>query len=280
MCPSHRVSWLSELKVSSCNSSSLLTLSSTGVLKSAALSTDQVTQTFSSATTPTRISMLDRATTHWSIPSWTILPLRKTSSTELKMATTQSPTSVSELKMTTCPSATATRSCSATSKLTSRVSVYPGTSTTNSSISSRERAILLLLTWVVVCPLAENAPWTIHATCIQSFGNTILRRNSTLMMVFTPMCRSLHSQQTRTAVVFSTSRCWCRLIAHWTTPLFSAVCGFQTSSPTTPMTTRALRTKTWWRFSLATTQWLAAELHLILHYLLEIRHSWPVKATI
>lgn len=146
MCPSHRVSWLSVLKVSSCNSSSLLTLSSTGVLKSAALLTDQATQTFSSATTPTRISMLVRATTHWSIPNSTIPPSRRTSSTELKMATTLSPTSVSELKMTTSPSATATRSCSATSKPTSKVSVYPGTSTTNSSTSSRERAILLLLT--------------------------------------------------------------------------------------------------------------------------------------
>lgn len=214
MCPSHRVSWLSVLKVSSCNSSSLLTLSSTGVLKSAALLTDQATQTFSSATTPTRISMLVRATTHWSIPNSTIPPSRRTSSTELKMATTLSPTSVSELKMTTSPSATATRSCSATSKPTSKVSVYPGTSTTNSSTSSRERAILLLLTWVVVCRLAANARWTIHATSTQSFGNTSLRQNSTLMMDFTPMCRSLLSLQTRTVVVFSTSRCWCRLIAH------------------------------------------------------------------
>jgi hypothetical protein len=46
------------------------------------------------------------------------------------------------LKTTTYPSATAIRSCSATSKPTSKVSVYPGTSTTNSSTSCRERAIL------------------------------------------------------------------------------------------------------------------------------------------
>lgn len=138
MWPRHQASWLSVLRVSSCSSSMQLTLSSTGVLKSDALLTDQATQPFNSATTRTHICMLEWATTHWSIPSSTIPLSKRTFSTEMKMATTLSPISVLELKTTTFPSDTAIRSCSATSRLTSKVSVYPGMNTTNSSTSCRE----------------------------------------------------------------------------------------------------------------------------------------------